>query len=77
VRRRIRSGFTNLVANPLVMLEAEGNTVEARATVAEGADRDQLWARHVEARPEFGEYPAKTAGRVIPMIRLTPIRKPA
>jgi deazaflavin-dependent oxidoreductase (nitroreductase family) len=65
--------FKNLVANPVVTLEAGGQTIEARATVAEGTDRDALWARHVEARPEFAEYPAKTGGRVIPMIRLTPI----
>ena len=64
--------FTNLVANPDVKMEADGRTVEARAKVAEGADRDRLWDRHVEARPEFAEYPSKTS-RVIPMIRLTPV----
>ena len=69
--------FRNLVANPVVTLEAEGKRTEARATVAEGADRDKLWARHVEARPEFAAYPEKAAGRVIPMVRLTPIRHPA
>ena len=69
--------FGNLVANPVVTLEAEGETLKARATVAEGADRDRLWARHVEARPEFAAYPEKAAGRVIPMVRLTPIRHPA
>ena len=38
--------FRNLVANPVVTLEAEGKRTEAQATVAEGADRDKLWARH-------------------------------
>lgn len=65
--------FRNLVADPDVTIEVGGVTTKARATVAEGADRDALWARHVEARPEFAEYPAKTGGRVIPMARLTPI----
>jgi deazaflavin-dependent oxidoreductase (nitroreductase family) len=64
--------FGNLKANPIVKVEAEGKTFDARATVAEGADHDQLWDRHVAARPEFAEYPEK-AGRVIPMARLTPI----
>ena len=66
--------FANLVANPEVTIEAEGKTTEARAVVAKGSDRDALWDRHVEAHPAFADYPAKTAGRVIPMIRLTPIR---
>jgi len=64
--------LTNLVANPLVTLEVEGRTIEARAAVAEGADRDALWARHVAALPQFAAYPEK-AGRVIPVARLTPV----
>lgn len=68
------SWFANLVANPTVTIEAEGKSTEAMAVVAEGADRDELWARHVQAHPGFADYPAKTGGRVIPMIRLTPIR---
>jgi deazaflavin-dependent oxidoreductase (nitroreductase family) len=65
--------FVNLVANPTVTIEAEGKTTKAKSVVAEGADRDKLWNRHVEAHPEFGSYPEKTGGRVIPMIRLNPI----
>jgi deazaflavin-dependent oxidoreductase (nitroreductase family) len=68
--------FANLVANPTVTIEAEGKTTEAKAVGAEGADRDKLWNRHVEAHPQFADYPEKTGGRVIPMIRLTPIGKP-
>ena len=35
--------FTNLRANPVVTVEADGRKFQARATVAEGADRDTLW----------------------------------
>jgi deazaflavin-dependent oxidoreductase (nitroreductase family) len=63
--------FTNLRANPKVKVEADGKTFEAIATIAEGADRDALWERHVAERPEFAEYPSKT-DRIIPMARLTP-----
>jgi deazaflavin-dependent oxidoreductase (nitroreductase family) len=66
--------FANLVANPTVTLETEGKTFQASASVAEGADRDALWDRHVEAYPGFADYIGKTGGRIIPMIRLTPIR---
>jgi len=65
--------FANLVAHPEVTVEAEGKApVSARAVPAEGADRDALWNRHVEANPYFADYPGKTEGRLIPMIRLTP-----
>ena len=64
--------FRNLRSNPLVRVEADRDAFEARATEVEGADREQLWDRHVAERPEFAEYPEK-AGRVIPMARLTRI----
>ena len=61
--------FTNLVANPIVTVETDGETFQARATVAEGADRDALWDRHVaehqavrripfEDRPSHPDRPA-------------------
>ena len=64
--------FTNLVANPAVTVEADGETFEARATVAEGADRDAIWDRHVAEHPQFAEYTSKT-DRIIPIARLTPL----
>jgi deazaflavin-dependent oxidoreductase (nitroreductase family) len=65
--------FTNLVANPVVTVEADGQTFQASATVAEGADRDALWDRHVAEHAQFAEYPSKT-DRIIPIARLKPIR---
>jgi deazaflavin-dependent oxidoreductase (nitroreductase family) len=64
--------FTNLVADPLVTIETDSQTFQARATVAEGADRDALWDRHVAEHRQFAEYPSKT-DRVIPIARLTPL----
>jgi deazaflavin-dependent oxidoreductase (nitroreductase family) len=65
--------FANLGANPDATVEAEGKTARVRAEIARGADRDRLWERHVARWPEFGEYPRKT-DRVIPMVRLTPVK---
>ncbi len=62
----------NVAANPDVEVEAEGRTFHARATVADGADRDRLWEQHVATNPHFAAYPEQT-GRVIPMVRLTPL----
>lgn len=49
----------NIAADPNVTVQAEGWTFDARATIAEGADREQLWDRHVEARPEFADSPGE------------------
>jgi len=56
--------FANLVANPTVTIETEGKTTEAKAEVALGSDRDELWDRHVLAYPAFADYPPMTGGRV-------------
>jgi deazaflavin-dependent oxidoreductase (nitroreductase family) len=66
------SWLANVGANPEVSVEAEGRSFKARASVAHEADRDRLWHGHVAALPKFADYPRQT-GRVIPMVRLTPI----
>jgi deazaflavin-dependent oxidoreductase (nitroreductase family) len=63
----------NVEVNPNVSVEAEGRTFEATATVAKPADRDRLWERHVAALPNFAAYPEQS-GRVIPMVRLKPVK---
>ena len=67
------SWLHNVEVNPNVSVEAEGRTFEALASVAESADRDRLWERHVAALPNFAAYPEQS-GRVIPMVRLTPVK---
>jgi len=64
--------FTNLVANPIVTIETDGQAFQANATVVEGVDRDALWDRHVAEHQQFAEYPSKT-DRIIPIARLTPL----
>ncbi len=64
--------LTNLRAHADVTIEAEGQTFQATAVIVDAADRDQLWERHVAALPHFAEYPEQS-GRVIPMVRLTPL----
>lgn len=66
------SWFANLVANPIVVVEAEGETFTARAEVPGGVRRDLLWAQHVAQHPGFAEYQRKTS-RVIPAVTLTRI----
>ncbi|MEV0972506.1 nitroreductase/quinone reductase family protein [Microtetraspora glauca] len=61
--------FHNLVANPLVTVEDGVFTYEARAVVLEGAERDRVFARAVEADAGWADYQARTT-RVIPVVAL-------
>lgn len=62
--------FLNVSANPDVTVEVDGETVPARASEITGAERDAIYARQVEAMPQFGEYQEKT-DRTIPVVALT------
>ena len=62
----------NILANPEVTIETGNRTFKARAAVADAADRDRLWEQHVATLPHFAGYPGQT-GRLIPMVRITPI----
>lgn len=61
--------YHNLLARPLVQVETGTEEYEAVAVPAEGARRDELFARVVREEPGYGEYRART-GRVIPVVAL-------
>ncbi|MCK7622671.1 nitroreductase/quinone reductase family protein [Streptomyces sp. RS10V-4] len=63
--------FRNLVAHPRVTVETGVFTYEAEATVLSGAERDEVFARAVEADPGWAAYQAKTR-RTIPVVALAP-----
>ncbi len=62
----------NLEADPKVTIEVGTEAISVIATVLhDGPERDELYARQVAARPQFGEYELQTAGkRTIPVIVL-------
>lgn len=64
--------YRNLVAHPRVRVESGVFTYDAEAVVLEGAERDRLFARAVEADRGWAEYQAKT-DRVIPVVALREI----
>ena len=53
--------FHNVVANPDVTVEWQGETFPARAVVLEGEERDRLFAACGALLPDFGEYQKRTA----------------
>ncbi len=62
--------YHNLRAHPDITIETpDDGTVEVRARVLEGAERDAAWARFTEASAGFRSYEEKTT-RVIPVIEL-------
>jgi deazaflavin-dependent oxidoreductase (nitroreductase family) len=61
--------YHNLVRNPIVTLETGEETFQARARVAEGAERDRLYDAQAALMPNFAEYQRRTS-RQIPVIVL-------
>ena len=56
--------YHNVVANPTVTIELPDETFTARATVAEGEERDRLFAAQAAAMPAFSDYEQKTTRRL-------------
>jgi deazaflavin-dependent oxidoreductase (nitroreductase family) len=63
--------YHNLKAHPNVTIEVGTDTLDVVASEAAGEERERLFAAQAERAPQFAEY-AKSAGRVIPVILLTP-----
>ncbi|MBF4461064.1 MULTISPECIES: nitroreductase/quinone reductase family protein [unclassified Rathayibacter] len=64
--------FHNLVARPEISIETpDDGTVDVRARVLTGDERDAGWARFTEASDGFREYEKRTT-RVIPVVELRP-----
>lgn len=61
--------YHNLVANPRVTVEIGGERFEAQASVAEGTERERLYAQQAAQIPVFGEY-QKMTQRQIPVVVL-------
>lgn len=61
--------YYNLLANPTVTVETGHERFQARAVVAEGQERERLYAQTVERMPWFAEYQRKT-NRQIPVVIL-------
>ncbi|MGO8946560.1 MAG: nitroreductase family deazaflavin-dependent oxidoreductase [Ktedonobacterales bacterium] len=61
--------YFNLLANPTVTVELGSERFQAHAGVAEGEERERLYAQHAAVMPGFAEYQQKTT-RQIPVVIL-------
>ncbi len=64
--------FLNLEATPECELQVGAKQVSARARVAEGAEREQLWKKMVEIYAPYTDY-QKATERTIPVVVLEAI----
>ena len=60
--------LTNLVANPEVVIEADGGTFRARAVVTDEPRRTRLFDAQVRAMPFFEGYRRRVKARKIPIV---------
>lgn len=63
--------FKNLIADPSAQIQVAEHAYQVRARVAQGAERDRLWAAMVETLPQYEEYQART-DRELPVVVLEP-----
>ncbi len=61
--------YHNLLAHSIVTVELGSERFQARANVAQGQERERLFAQHAALMPGFAEYQQKTT-RQIPVIIL-------
>jgi deazaflavin-dependent oxidoreductase (nitroreductase family) len=61
---------SNLIADPDATIELGPERIDVRATLAEGAERDELWTLVTADWPAYDTYAART-DREIRIFRLT------
>jgi deazaflavin-dependent oxidoreductase (nitroreductase family) len=61
--------YSNLLADPDVRVELDGERFKARARTATGAERDELWRLLVAGFPAFADY-QRSLERRIPVVVL-------
>jgi deazaflavin-dependent oxidoreductase (nitroreductase family) len=64
--------YHNLKAHPKVEIEVGADTLDVVAEELTGEERDRIYRTQAERVPQFAEYEQK-AGRVIPVVALTPV----
>jgi deazaflavin-dependent oxidoreductase (nitroreductase family) len=65
--------FENLQATPECELQVAAKAVSARARVAEGDEREQLWRQMSQLYPPYDAYQEAAKDRQIPVVVLDPV----
>ena len=65
--------YKNMAANPRAEVQAGLEHAHVRMRVAEGAERDKLWAALVNLYAPYEDYQVSAGARQIPVVVLEPI----
>jgi deazaflavin-dependent oxidoreductase (nitroreductase family) len=68
--------YLNLSSTPTARVEVQGRTVDVRAEELPPDEATAWWQRILARSPEYERY-ARATTRRIPVVRLTPVSKPA
>ncbi|MFD2419099.1 nitroreductase/quinone reductase family protein [Amycolatopsis pigmentata] len=68
--------YANLMANPQATVEVGAERVQVVARLAQGAERQRIWAKEIALVPGFADFEA-AAGRQIPVVVLERVDTPA
>ncbi|MFJ6938986.1 nitroreductase family deazaflavin-dependent oxidoreductase [Streptomyces sp. NPDC101132] len=63
--------YHNLLAHPSAGVEVGKDSFTVTAAVADGAERERLWAAQLAVAPFLGDFQARS-GRRVPVVTLTP-----
>ena len=66
--------FHNLRANPDASVEMKGGVRQVHARVAEGEERERIWAKAAAVWPDYERYQRRAPHRTIPVVVLEPRR---
>jgi deazaflavin-dependent oxidoreductase (nitroreductase family) len=61
------SWYENLLADPNATIQVKGDSIDVRASTAEGEERERLWSLMTEVWPAYDEYQTRT-DRQIPVV---------
>jgi deazaflavin-dependent oxidoreductase (nitroreductase family) len=64
--------YFNVLANPDVELTLDGRRQPMQARIAEGDERDRLWAMVCDNYSGYATYQRRAGARVIPVVALAP-----
>jgi deazaflavin-dependent oxidoreductase (nitroreductase family) len=70
--RRHPAWYHNVRANPEVEVTLDGARRPMRASIAEGEERDRLWAVVCDNYSGYATYQRRAGSRLIPIVALTP-----
>lgn len=65
--------YLNLEAHADCELMVGAESVKARARVADGEERERIWAEMLEIYPPYNDYKENAGERIIPVVVLDPV----